>query len=339
MTVKRATLSHVAELSGVSAATVSKVLNARDDVSASTRARVQAVLDEVGYEAPGRRRSAARPARIVNFVCEQLTSDYAVEVLRGLVEYGAEVGVEIVVSQVRALTEDTEAWARRLAESERVGMVLVTSKMTGRGLRDFREHGVPVVVIDPFSPIEEGFVSVGATNWAGGRAATDHLLELGHRRIAYIGGPPSAECQVARYHGYVAALGARGIRVREEYVAGGSFQGSTGVEGLARVLEADERPTAVFAASDSIAVGIYEEASRRGIAIPEELSVIGFDGTALGERTLPPLTSVAQPLREMGQTALRLVLRQHEDGLIDSYQVELATSMIPRASTAPPAGA
>lgn len=336
MTQKRATLAQVAERAGVSMATVSKVLNGRDDVAAATRARVQSVLTELGYEAPGRRREAPPGPRLIDFVCEELSSDYALEVLRGVVESAAETDVDIVVSQERSDRRDPAAWAQRLADSGRTGMVLITSRMTVAGLGEFRRRGIPVVVVDPFSPIDAGFVSVGATNWAGGRAATDHLADLGHTRIAYIGGPEAAECHVARLHGYLASLRAHGVDPRSEYVIPGTFHVESGVSGMSALMDLDEPPTAIFASSDSIAVGVFEEAARRGIRIPEDVSVIGFDGTELGTRTIPPLTTVAQPLREIGQAALRLILDQDRDGLLGSHHMELATTLITRASTARP---
>lgn len=335
MTQPRATLSRVAELAGVSAATVSKVLNRREDVAAGTRARVQAVLDELRYEVPGRRRDEPAVAATVDFICETLVSDYEMEVLNGVIDLADAAGIDVVVSKIGGRGLDSDTWAERLRGRGHLGVILVTSRITPAGVAAFRERGLPVVVIDPTGPIEEGFVSVGATNWAGGRAATEHLTGLGHRRIAYIGGTPESECQIARMHGYMAALRAQGIAIRDEYITGDGFRPAVGVTGLATLLALEEPPTAIFAASDSIAVGVFEEAARRGVRIPEDLSVVGFDGTALAERTLPPLTTVAQPLHEMGAAALRLIQRQISDGLIVTEHMELATHLVTRASTAP----
>lgn len=334
MTERRATLSLVAELSGVSAATVSKVINRREDVAAATRARVQSVLDELRYELPGRRREEPRASTIIDFICESLVSDYQMEVLQGVVGLASGMGVDIVVSTIATRGQDTEEWAQRLAERGHRGAIFVTSTLTNEGISAFRQRGLPVVVIDPYGPIGDQFVTVGATNWAGGRTATDHLLDLGHRRIGYIGGGWDSECQIARMHGHMAALRARGIVIQDDYITGGGFTSSVGVQGLRTFLELEEPPTAIFAASDSIAIGVYEEAFRSGLEIPRDLSIVGFDGTATSERALPPLTTVAQPLREMGAAALRLVQRQLSDGLIENEHMELATTLIPRSSTA-----
>jgi LacI family transcriptional regulator len=225
-----------------------------------------------------------------------------------------------------------------MLDEGRAGMIVVTSAFSEPQLNAFRRRQLPVVVIDPLNPPPADVVSVGATNWAGGKAATEHLLELGHRRIAYIGGIERAECNQARLHGYMAALTAQGVPVDPQYiVSGGRFRRDSGTAGLKALLALDERPTAIFAASDSIALGVLGEAARQGVRIPEDMSLVGFDGTIQGEESVPALTSVSQPLEEMGRTALRSLLRQARGEVLDSRRVELATQVIVRDSTAPPA--
>ncbi|MGO3886612.1 MAG: LacI family DNA-binding transcriptional regulator [Mycetocola sp.] len=340
---QRTTLAQIAKRAGVSTPTVSKVLNGRDDVSPATRERVQSVLDEVNYDVPGRRARKATDRLLVDFLCEGLSSAYAVEVLRGVLDHAAAEHVDVVVSQTDRGTladRDYAQWAKRLKDEGRSGLILVVSEATSAALAAFRKAGVPVVVIDPLSPIGEDVVSVGATNWLGGRTATEHLLAAGHKRVAYVGGPSMAECHIARRHGYLAALDAHDINRDEDLILDGSFSTQRGVTALRELLALDEPPTAIFAASETTAVGIYEEAARHGIRIPEQLSVIGFDGTYLGVQTLPPMTTVAQPLQEMGSAALRLILRQAAHGIIQSHHVELATRLIERRSvTAPPSPA
>lgn len=214
-------------------------------------------------------------------------------------------------------------------------MIVVTSAFSEAQLHAFRRRQIPVVVIDPLNPPSSDVVSVGATNWAGGKAATEHLLELGHRRIAYIGGIEGAECNQARLHGYMAALMAQGLTVDPQYiVSGGHFRTEGGVEGFKELLKLDPLPTAIFAGSDSIALGVLGEARRHGIRIPEDISLIGFDGTSQGEQSVPSLSSVAQPLEEMGRAALRSLLRQAGGEVLDSHRVELATHVVVRESTA-----
>jgi LacI family transcriptional regulator len=214
----------------------------------------------------------------------------------------------------------------------------VTSEITPVQLESFRRRSIPVVVIDPLNPPRSGFVSVGATNWAGGKEAAEHLIALGHTKIAFLGGPEAAECSVARLHGYLAALRANNIPANPDYIVSGQFQRYFGVAGARRLFALADRPTAIFAGNDAIALGILDEARAQGISVPGDLSLVGFDGTDITEQSVPRLTSVAQPLQEMGRTALRSILRLANGEALESTHVELATQLVVRDSTAAPAG-
>lgn len=155
-------------------------------------------------------------------------------------------------------------------------------------------------MLDPLHVPDSRVHSIGATNFTGGLAATRHLLSLGHHRIAYLGGPAAAVCNQARTHGYRAAMEADGMRVPDGYVRSGDFTYETGLLGATALLSLQEPPTAVFAGNDEIAAGVIETARTRGLRIPEDLSVVGFDDTSPARMTTPPLTTVRQPLREMG---------------------------------------
>lgn len=332
------TLAAVAAEVGVSAPTVSKVVNGREDVAEATRARVMEALQRTGYKSPLQRKSA--PAhRAVEVVFDSLNSAYGVEILNGLMEQAAVSDMEVILSitgRQAASPLGPEARAQRLVDEGRAGMIVVTSAFGSAQLEAFNRRQVPIVVVDPLNPPPADVFSVGASNWAGGKAAASHLLELGHRRIAYIGGPSAAECSQARLHGYMAALMAAGITVDDEYVSAGPFKPENGVRGMKALLALENPPTAIFAASDSIALGILAEARRQNVRIPEDMSLVGFDGTPQAEESVPPLTSVSQPLQDMGRSALGFILRQMRGEDIDSRRVELATHLVVRESTAPP---
>lgn len=334
------TLATIARQAGVSAPTVSKVVNGRDDVAPETRARILAALEQAGYQSPMQRRAAAGTGAVIEVVIDVLDSAYTIQVLNGILQFAAAAEVEVLVSvtgQAGPARHGPERRAQRMLEEGRAGMIVVTSAFSEDQLHAFRRRHIPVVVIDPLNPPSADVVSVGATNWAGGKAATEHLLGLGHRRIAYIGGIEGSECNQARLHGYMAALMAAGVPVDPEcIISGGRFRAESGVAGLRAVLQLDPRATAVFAASDTIALGVLSEARRHGIKVPEDISLIGFDGTNQGEQSVPSLSSVSQPLEEMGRAALRSLLRQVRGEILDSHRVELATQLIVRESTAPP---
>jgi LacI family transcriptional regulator len=342
-TTRRAkpTLASVARQAGVSAPTVSKVVNGRDDVARETRARILGVLEQAGYQSPLQRRASAETSTVVEMVVDVLDSGYTVQVLNAVLGFAAGADVEVLVSVTDPSPSarlGPERRAQRMMDEGRTGMIVVTSAFSEEQLIAFRRRQIPVVVIDPLNPPSADVVSVGATNWAGGKAATEHLLELGHRRIAYIGGKTAAECNQARLHGYMAALMAQGVPVDPRYViSGGKFRRESGVAGLQELLKLSQPPTAIFAGSDSIALGALGEAGRHGLSVPGDISLIGFDGTKQGEESVPALTSVAQPLEEMGRAALRSLLRQARGEVPDSHRVELATQVVVRGSTASPA--
>jgi LacI family transcriptional regulator len=332
-------LATVAALAGVSAPTVSKVINGRDDVAEATRVRVQAALAELGYESPMQRRARSTGPVMVDLVIDGTNTQYSMELLTGILDCAAAEDVDVVVGNVtpaKLHRANHEEWAQRMVESGRKGLILVTSELTSQQLDSFQQRNIPVVVIDPLNPPRQGYTSVGATNWAGGKEATEHLIGLGHERIAFLGGPNAAECSVARLHGYLAALMSHGISSRPEYILAGEFNRQFGVAGTRELLTLDEPPTAIFAGSDTVALGVLEEARQHGLRVPDDLSLVGFDGTPLTEQTLPRLTSVAQPLQEMGRAALRAVLRLVKGEALDSAHMELATELVVRDSTAPP---
>lgn len=339
----RATLASVAASAGVSIATVSKVLNGRTDVGPETRARILSLLDE--HEYVGRRgdtasRSVARPT--VELVFEGRLNAYGTEIIQGVLEAASDIEVAVAMSlrsrsPSSASQEWLTAWARELASAGRRAVIAVVSDLTAADLNALSRAQLALVVIDPLNMPHARVTSVGSTNFTGGLVATQHLLGLGHRRIAYVGGPLSAACNQARLHGYRAAMEAEDIPVCEEYVRNRGFQYDTGVELGSMVLDLPERPTAVFAGSDEIAAGVIEAGRARGFRVPEDLSVVGFDDTQVARFASPPLTTVRQPLRELGSVALRTALRLAAGGKLESHHVELATELVVRSSTAPPA--
>ena len=329
---RRTTLADIAQAAGVSVATVSKVVNGRGDVAPHTRTRVQELLPQHHYLAPVFRHTAAADIPTIEVQFQGGLRSYVAETLEGIIDSAAELGATVVVSKATHAPH----WARDLVAAGRRAVIAVTSVYTAAHLNELARSGLPLVVLDPLHLPDSRVHSVGATNFAGGLTATRHLLSLGHRRIAYLGGPSMAVCNQARMHGYRAAMEAEGAKVPESYVRPGEFTYATGLHGAAGLLDLPEPPTAVFAGNDDIAVGVIEAARARGMRVPEDLSVVGFDDTSLAEMASPPLTTVRQPLREMGGAALRTALRLANGETIESHHIELATELVVRASTAPP---
>jgi LacI family transcriptional regulator len=267
---------------------------------------------------------------------------YAAEVVQGVLDAAMEADVAVALStRSRArrgvLAQNPTAWAEDLVADGRQAVIAVVDAFTARHLAALAKLRVPIVVVDPVELPHARVTSVGATNFAGGVAATQHLLGLGHRRIGYIGGPRAATPSQARLHGFRAAMEAAGAPVADDLVFAGQFCYQDGIDAGALLLDRPDRPTAVFAGCDEAAVGCVEAARLRGLRVPEDLSVVGFDDTQLARYASPPLTTVRQPLRDMGGVALRTALRLAAGERLDSHHVELATELIIRHSTAPPA--
>ncbi|MGE0214725.1 LacI family DNA-binding transcriptional regulator [Mycolicibacterium sp.] len=342
---KRATLATVAASAGVSVATVSKVLNGRTDVAPTTRSLVKQLLEQHDYVARRTERAAGSPGdaprnapATVELLFHKDFNAYGIEVVQGLLDAGGAAGVAVVVSRRPDGAPDPDGaaqWVAALAAAGRRAVISVVDELPEADIAALQRCGLPLVVIDPLNQPTARITSVGSTNFSGGLAATQHLLALSHRRIAYVGGPMTAACNQARLHGYRAAMEEAGAEIADGYVRTGEFLYDDGVrEGLA-LLDLAEPPTAVFAGSDETALGVIEAARSRGLRVPEDLSVVGFDDTQLARLSSPPLTTIRQPLREMGAVALRTALRLAGGEELDSHHVELATHLVERGSTAP----
>ena len=334
----RATLATVAASAGVSVATVSKVINGRADVAPETRALVEAVLrrhDYVRRRAAPARTTTSTPRIEVMFAGD--LNAYSLELIQGLLDSAAELGIALAVSaraREHRRPQVFSTWVRELAAAGREAMIAITDDLKSSDLGALARARLPLVVIDPLQQPHSRVTSVGSTNFAGGLAATRHLLSLGHRRIAYVGGPATAACNQARLHGFRAAMEAAGVHVPDTYLRSGAYRFVDGLTGGSALLDLAPPPTAVFAGSDETAAGVIEAARMRGLRIPEDLSLVGFDDTQVARYASPPLTTVRQPLREIAVVALRTALRLAAGEKLDSYHVELATELVVRQSTA-----
>ncbi|MEH0546310.1 LacI family DNA-binding transcriptional regulator [Streptomyces sp. NPDC054884] len=334
-----ATLAEIAREAGVSAPTVSKVLNGRADVAPATRTRVEELLRTHGYR---RRRAEATRSPLIDLVFHELESAWAMEVIRGVENVARDAGLSVVLSESAGRLTPGRTWADQVAARRPHGVVLVLSGLDGSQRALLTSRSIPFVVMDPAGDPGADVPSIGATNWQGGLAATRHLVELGHRRIGAISGPPQMMCSRARIDGYRAALETAGLPVEPGLIKTGDFHHETGYLLGRELLDRPDRPTAVFAGNDLQALGFYEAARELGLRIPEDVSVVGFDDLPVARWVGPPLTTVRQPLTEMAEAAARLVLelgRSASREAPTSTRVELATSLVVRTSTgAPPAG-
>jgi LacI family transcriptional regulator len=330
----KTTIADIAAEAGVSVPTVSKVMNGRADVAPHTRERVEAIIRAHGYQRRTDERS--RRSNLVELMFHELESAWALEIIRGAEQVAADNGLALVLSESQGRLTPGHGWLEGVIARRPLAVVSVFSDLTAQQLAKLRARDIPVVVVDPIGEPGADAPSIGATNWNGGLTATRHLIELGHRRIAMIGGPERVLCSRARVDGYRAALETAGLAVDPALVRYGDFHVQSGHRQFAPLLELADPPTAVFAGSDLQALGVYEAARAAGLRIPEDLSVVGFDDLPVAQWVGPPLTTVRQPLQDMAAAGTRLAITLARGEEPEHRRIELATTLVVRQSTAPP---
>ncbi len=329
-------MAEIAALAGVSKPTVSKVMNGQPGVAATTRERVERVIAERGYVRHGAARAlSAGRSGSVNLVVKEVDNPYHAEIIRGVEETLERAGLSMVLTATHDEERRHRRWMARVLEHGTDGAILVLPDEHFTHLAELHNRGIPVALVDDRGEIPVGVASVGATNFAGGFAATEHLLSLGHRRIAIIGGP-SFKSTRERVAGYRTALQEAGVAVDPRLHQAGGFVAETGYEAAKNLLRLDEPPTAIFAGNDLQAMGVYRALYEAGLRTPDDVSVIGFDDLPLSRLLTPALTTVRQPVREMGALATRMLLQTIAGEKLESSRVELATSLVVRESSGPP---
>ena len=326
----RATLAEVAALADVSISTVSKVLNGRSGVSEDTRARIEALLQDHQYN---RRSPGPNPAPLIEVLCFEIDSSWAAEAIAAIERLAREHGVGVVVSGSNDRQKPDLDWIEGVLNRRPVGVILVVCNLLDVQKRQLRARNIPFVMLDPAGQPAPDVPTIGSADWSGAYAATRHLIELGHREIGIITGPEDMMAATARLSGFRAALDSARIPLRPELVRRGEFHHRDGlIEGRA-LLSLPVPPTAIFASSDVQALGVYEAARALGVAIPSELSVVGFDDLKIARWAGPALTTIRVPIAEMAEQAVQVVLGLGQDRTPAFSRVEMATMLIVRDST------
>jgi len=342
----RATIRDIADLAGVSIATVSRVLNDRPDVAPDTRENVLQVVREQGFKRAARQAQQQAPASprrspersgSIGLTLPLVNDAYFGPMLFGASEALYEADMRIVICPTLHEHDREVSLVERLMRGGSTdGAILVLPEEREDELLALRRQGYPFVVVDPRDPPPEGIPCVSAMHAAGAKQATEHLLELGHRRIGAIAGSPGWYATEERLHGFRAALAGAGILPEPELIVYSDWRTPRGIEAAEQLLALDEPPTAIFAFNDNVAIGVLHAARRHGLSVPEDISVVGFDDTAQAEIVIPTLTSVRQPLAEMGRMGVSLLLRLLDGQRIEALRLELSTGLVVRESTAPP---
>ena len=334
----RMTIRQIADLAGVSIATVSRVLNGRDDVAPETREAVRQIIREHGYTAnrSARGLSAGRTG-LVGILVPMVFPAYFAGILAGASEALTERDLPIALSPTGG-EHDREVSVIDRLHGLTDGALIILPEESGEELERLQDNGYRFVVIDPLMPLAERIPSVSAAHTSGADQAMQHLLELGHRRIAHIAGPRGWVATEDRRRGYHAALAAAGILPDPALTVETTPEIAHGQDAAGHLLNLPDPPTAIFCFNDNNAIGAIQAARARGLRVPEDLSVVGFDDVEGATIVTPKLTTVRQPLAEMGRTGVSLLMRLLAGERFETLHVELATRLVVRESTAPPLG-
>ncbi len=331
----RVTMQQVADEAGVSVSTVSKVINGRYGVASETFDRVNEVITRLGYEASLVARSLRNQRTNVIGVLVADFEPFSTEVLKGAADAIHDTGYELVAYSAGGRVDAHVGWERRYLG--RVmgtlvdGAVLVTPTVT-----DVPYDG-PIVAVDPHTG-PSSLPTITADNLQGARLGVTHLLELGHTRIGMVTGRPDLISGQLREQGYREALAEAGIPVDDSLLQPGSFEPEPALEAARSLLLRPDRPTAIFASNDLSALAVLEVAAELGIDVPGDLSLVGFDNIPESALAHPPLTTVQQPMREMGYDAITMLLTLIAGNELADTHVTLDTTLVVRQSSGPPDG-
>lgn len=330
---KAVTIASIAREAGVSVATVSKVLNGKADVSPATKAHVESIITARNYR---RRAPKTNRSSLIELVFHEFDTAWSMELVAAVERRAAEDNINVVISRLDTDSRPPSQLIDAILERNPLGVLLVMTSVDDAQIAQFDSRSIPVVAIDAFGDQPDRIPTVGSNNWSGAFSATKHLIDLGHTRIGMISGPIRYLNSRARVDGYRSALESCGLDIDRSLIRYGDFFFTGGALHARDLLTRDNRPTAIFAGSDLQAIGVYRTAQELGIRIPDDLSVVGYDGVQLTEWLSPPLTTIDQSLNLMGETATDMLLTLAEGGTVRVPHLDLSTELIVRGSTAPP---
>lgn len=334
---RNATINDIARLAGVSKKTVSRVINQSPLVQSGTRARIQAVIDKFGYVPdPQARGLAFRKSFLIGIVYDNPNAQYIVNAMEGALEAVRNTEYEVVVHPCDRKKADFISGVRRFVERQKLrGVILLPPVSENDELtRELAAADCAYVRIT-YTPLDDPARIVISNDRLAVAEVANYLVSLGHQRIGYIAGPSGFRSAIERLAGFRDALGARQVSLPDELIVEGGYTYESGVAGGEKLLSLDPRPTAIFASNDEMAAGVYRAATRLGLSIPGDLSIVGFDDGPIAARMLPSLTTIRLPIRELGRLAAKKILHPEAAGT-HAMVTPLEPHLVIRDSCQPP---
>lgn len=327
------TISDIARKAGVSKTTVSRVLNNRPDVDEDTRKNILKIIEELKYVPSHTAKCLSTGKRnLIGLIVPSLSSYFSLEIIRGIAEGITDTRYELVL-YTTGLSEYNEQIYSRAIQGDLVDGIIVVLP------RDHKEnylqssHEIPIIAVD-YSGIEFQYPRITATNVMGAYEGTKYLISLGHRQIGFITGLMDLGCSQERLQGFNQAMNEAGLEVDQSLIGNGDFTRLSGELLAKEWLSSSKKPTAIFCSNDEMALGVLDVAEQRHIRVPSELSIMGFDDINEARLRKPSLTTIKQPLFEMGNRAALGLINLMSGNTIQSETLE--TQLITRESCAPP---
>jgi LacI family transcriptional regulator len=334
MEKNKITIDVIAKKTGVSKTTVSRVLNNRPYVDALTKQKILDFIEETGFTP---QKSAINlsvgKTNIIGLLVPSLSNPYSLTVIQGVAEKIAQGNYELMLYTTGLSETNQKRFLQKISTKNVDGLIVLLPRDSSDLEKQLVISNLPIVLID-HRGIDTHLHSISVTNEKGSYDATEHLIGLGHERIGFITGVMDFGCSRDRLQGYQVSLANHGIPYTSEYVSEGDFTESSGYKAARKLLSLPNRPTAIFCSNDDMAIGAMRAAQEKGLKLPSDLSLVGFDDTVRASMAYPPLTTIKQPLFKMGETAAVLVKSLIDGETVESVNIVLNTELIIRGSSA-----
>jgi len=330
------TIHDVAAEAGVSFGTVSRVINNDVHVKKETREKVWDVVKKLNYVANRQARSlAGGKTNSIGVLVPDLGTGYIGEIVRGIDAELSLADMDLIVYTTHRTPTKEANYVANLASGMVDGLLLVLPREPQNLIETMKQLHFPFVLID-HQGTDEDCPAVGAANWSGGYNATEYLIGLGHKRIGHITGSMDLGCAVDRLAGYQSALKTYHLAESPELIYEGNFDQPDGYEGALALLDLPDPPTAFFASNDVMAMGVMDAVRSRGLRVPQDISIVGFDDIPQSSLIRPALTTINQPLEKMGRVSTQLLLKMLENSEDKNARIELPTHLVIRDSCEKP---
>jgi len=326
------TIKDVAELAGVHPSTVSRVINDDSRISKKTKSKVLLIIKKLGYTPNAIARGLkTKRTHTLGMLIPDITNPFFAEIARGVEDTANKNNFNVILCNTDDKLKKERTYLEILRGKRVDGLILGTAHIKDKSILELEEKKFPYILVSRnIEGLDKNCIIVDDVG--GGTIATEHLIKLGHRKIAHITGPLKVRASINRLEGYKLALKKYQIEYKEELVEEGDFRINGGYQAMKKFLKLSKPPTAIFSANDLLALGAMQAIQKKKYHVPKDFSIIGFDDIRLASFVYPPLTTIRQPMLEIGKLAVKMLLRIIEGGEFNQRKIVLKSKLIIRES-------